>query len=824
VAVDTVPENVSALKAEVAVLNELLAVYERVMVEQSAKLEHTLQEYREARDAAHASEARLRDLVATINDWIWETNVEGVYTYASPRVRDLLGYEPEEVVGRTPFDLMPQEEAKRLAPVFEELLAAKKPALSLENTCTHKDGHLVILETSGTPFFAPDGTLMGYRGVDRDITERKQMEKVLRVSEERFRVISEGSPHGILMADSKTRQFLYANPCMRQLLGYTEKELLQLGVADIHPKDSLDHVASEFESQARGEKTLASELPCLRKDGTVFYADVTSSIVILDGGQECVEGFFVDVTARKQAEEALREETDRNEQILQNAMDGFFVTGIDGELRHVNPAFCNTVGYSREELLQMRIQDIECQETSAETRRHIAQILETGHDRFETKHRRKDGQIVDLEVSANIAGEADGRYFAVFARDITERIRAEKEILLKNALLETQREASIDGILVVDDDGQMTSFNRRFVQMWGIPEDVIAFGSDERALEAIGDKLADPEGFLNRVRYLYEHANEESRDEVPLRDGRTFDRYSAPVIGQDGSYHGRVWSFRDITERKDAEGRLRRYARELKRANEEVKQFAYIVSHDLRGPLINLKGFAAELRSACSTVDSHLAAALPHLNEEQQREVGALLHQDIPEALEFIGASVTQMDSFINAVLMLSRLGRRELSFEKVDLREVVQGALKTLAHQIKECQVRVTVGSLPEVIGDRTAMEQMVGNILTNALNYLEPGRPGEIEVGGEQQGAETTFFVRDNGRGIAESDMPKVFALFRRAGRQDVKGEGMGLTYAQTLVHRHGGYIRCDSELGVGTTFTVVLSNHPEEERAGNAPTATG
>jgi PAS domain S-box-containing protein len=573
VAADTVPENVSALKAEVAVLNELLAVQERVVIEQSAKLEHTLQELREAKDAANASEDWLRSLVETVNDWIWEMNAEGVYTYASPRVRDLLGYEPEEMVGKRFFDFMPQEEATILAAVHEELVASRMPVGPREATLIHRDGHLVSIEVSGVPFFAPDGSLTGYRGVDRDITARKQVEKALRGPQERYRVISEGSPHGILIADSEGRQFAYANPCMCRLLGYTEKELLQLGVADIHPQDSLGHVASDFESQARGETTLTAELPCLRKDGTVFYADVTAAPITLDGGQVCNVGFFADVTERKQAQE-----------------------------------------------------------------------------------------------------------------------------------------------------------------------------------------------------------------------------------------------------------KLQRYADDLERANEEVKQFAYIISHDLRGPLINLRGFTFELRSECATLDSLLTAALPHLDEEQQREATAALRQGIPQALEFIEASVARMDDFINAVLKLSRLGRNDLHFERVNLHDVVQSALDGLAHQIEERQVRVTVGRLPEVVGDRTAMEQIVGNILTNAVNYLEPGRPGEIEVAGERQGAETTFFVRDNGRGIAESDMPKVFALFRRAGKQDVKGEGMGLVYAQALAYRHGGYIRCDSELGVGTTFTVVLSNHPEEERAGNAPTAAG
>ena len=126
-----------------------------------------------------------------------------------------------------------------------------------------------------------------------------------------------------------------------------------------------------------------------------------------------------------------------------------------------------------------------------------------------------------------------------------------------------------------------------------------------------------------------------------------------------------------------------------------------------------------------------------------------------------------------------------------------------------------VNVGPLPEVVADRTALEQILGNLLTNAVLYLEPGRPGRIEVGGSRGPDETTFFVRDNGRGIAPEDMPKVFAPFRRAGKQDVKGEGMGLAYVRTLVRRHGGEIRCESQLGVGTTFTFTLPNSIEKEK---------
>jgi signal transduction histidine kinase len=257
------------------------------------------------------------------------------------------------------------------------------------------------------------------------------------------------------------------------------------------------------------------------------------------------------------------------------------------------------------------------------------------------------------------------------------------------------------------------------------------------------------------------------------------------------------------------EQRVRERTADLQMANEELKMFAYIVSHDLRAPLVNIKGFASELSIGLETIQALLAALSPHLTDEQRREITNALQEDIPEALEFINASVNRMDSLINAILKLSRLGRRELYIEPIEVETLVRAILETLAHQIEQRQVQLTIGSLPNVVVDKTALEQILANILSNAINYLEPGRPGKIELWGERDHKETTFHIRDNGRGIASADMPKVFELFRRAGKQDVPGEGMGLAYVRTLVRRHGGQIWCESELGVGTTFHFTISN---------------
>lgn len=146
-------------------------------------------QFAEAEEALRESRKRYQDLVESLSDWVWEVDGNAVYTYVSPKVRDLLGYGPEEVIGKTPFDLMPPAEARRVKEIFGPFAERHEPFHSLENVNRHKDGHLVVIETSGAPFFGKDGTFRGYRGVDREIGERKRVEAALRRNEERLRLV-----------------------------------------------------------------------------------------------------------------------------------------------------------------------------------------------------------------------------------------------------------------------------------------------------------------------------------------------------------------------------------------------------------------------------------------------------------------------------------------------------------------------------------------------------------------------------------------------------------------------------------------------------------
>lgn len=252
------------------------------------------------------------------------------------------------------------------------------------------------------------------------------------------------------------------------------------------------------------------------------------------------------------------------------------------------------------------------------------------------------------------------------------------------------------------------------------------------------------------------------------------------------------------------------YIEQVKENSEEVRSFAYIVSHDLRSPLVNLKGFSAEIGYSLDDLKKLLGPAINSLPEGQRAQAFVILDDDIPEALQFIGSSVERMDGQIQAVLKLSRLGRRELDWEQVNTATVVNQVLSTLQHQIQEKEIHLDVGALPVVEADAFALEQVFGNLLDNAVKYMAEV-PGQIQIWSSVGKHEVTFHIRDNGPGIDAVNIPKAFELFRRVGRSDSPGEGMGLAYVKTLVRRHGGRIWCESLLGKGSTFSFSLAIAP-------------
>jgi signal transduction histidine kinase len=246
----------------------------------------------------------------------------------------------------------------------------------------------------------------------------------------------------------------------------------------------------------------------------------------------------------------------------------------------------------------------------------------------------------------------------------------------------------------------------------------------------------------------------------------------------------------------------------LMAANEEIQRFAYIVSHDLRAPLVNVMGFTQELETAIGTVRGMVARAEAEAPALVTQEVRDAVAEDIPEAIGFIRSSTNRMDRLIGAILALSREGRRRLTAEQVQVGDLLEGLSSSLQHQFDAAGAELRLAPpFPALRTDRLALEQILGNLLDNAVKYLDPARPGRVLVRARREGGLHALDVIDNGRGIAARDHERVFELFRRSGPQDQKGEGIGLAHTRALARRMGGEIRLTSKLGEGSVFTLLL-----------------
>ena len=232
---------------------------------------------------------------------------------------------------------------------------------------------------------------------------------------------------------------------------------------------------------------------------------------------------------------------------------GIFVADNEGRYVGVNRAACQMSGYTEAELLNLSIPDFLAPEFLEKGMKMFERFQAEGSADDEIMARRKNGDTFWIHLSAvKIDNQA-----VSFCQDITERKQAEEELKFKNVILNTQQEASLDGILVVNEHEEIISFNQRFADIWEIPGDIMATQSSKKALNFSISKVVDPEEFVHRVHYLYENKQEKSHEEIALTDGRVLERYSAPMLGSDGQYYGRVWYFRDITERRNAEENIR---------------------------------------------------------------------------------------------------------------------------------------------------------------------------------------------------------------------------------------------------------------------------
>ena len=344
-------------------------------------------------------------------------------------------------------------------------------------------------------------------------------------------------------------RFLEVNPAFESMTGLCREEIIGKTVLDVLPD------TEPFWIERYGQVALTGSTDHFENYFRVL--DKFYEVTAYQNARGQFTTIIADITERKHAERAILDSERRYRNLYQYAQVALFETSLaDAKVVACNQRYCDIFGFaSVEEAIG---KDVLCLYAKAEEREEIKRILrEQGFikDRTVLFINQSSGREFLGQFSARIDPVRDIAEGSII--DVTDRKRAEEEITFKNVILSTEQETSPDGILIVNETGKILNYNQRFIEICGILEDVIASQSNEPTLQSVSEKLGDPEAFLARVTYLYVHKEEKTYEEIVLKDGRVLDRFSAPMFGAEGKYYGRVWYFRDITDRKRAEELLR---------------------------------------------------------------------------------------------------------------------------------------------------------------------------------------------------------------------------------------------------------------------------
>jgi signal transduction histidine kinase/CheY-like chemotaxis protein len=429
---------------------------------------------------------------------------------------------------------------------------------------------------------------------------------------------------------------------------------------------------------------------------------------------------------------------------------------------------------------------------------------------------KREGYLNQLTYTIDraIAYDRLDRLNAQLQAELAERKRAEEALRFQKMLLESQGEASIDGILNVDASGKIIWYNRRFSEMWGISQDLLQLRSDEVALQAVLGKLVDCDSFQKKIRDLYAQPDARSRDEIHLKDGRVFDRYSGPVTDERGDYLGRIWLFRDVTEERKLQASVAQSDRLA-----SMGMLAAGVAHEINNPLsyilYNLESLAEDIPRYATQLAKVRGALVGRLGEAGLRELLGNTMEVLDPA--FFSDVVVRFKDALGGTHRIKDIARGIGTFSRVeqdrvapvDLRYPIESAINITFNEIKYRASIVThFGTTSRVLASDGRLSQVFLNLLVNAAQAILEGdvEHNKISVRTWQEGNDIFAEVQDTGCGIPPENLQRIFDPFFTTKPVGV-GSGLGLNIVKNIITGYGGEIAVTSEVGKGARFVIRL-----------------
>ncbi len=754
--------------------------------------------------STNESRQQLAAIVESSEDGITGKTLDGVITSWNHGAERLYGYLASEVIGKPIAILVPPNRPNEVPQILDRIRRGEQVE-HYETVRIRKDGSRLTVSLTVSPIKDAAGRIVGASTIARNVTERKGMEEEVRAASLYARSLIEASLDP-LVTISPEGKITDVNEATELVTGVPRDRLIGSSFSD--------YFTEPRKAEAGYQKVLGEGLvrdyPLTIRHVSGRTIDVLYNATVYRNQAGEVQGVFAaarDITVRKRMEEELRAASLYARILIEASLDPLVTISPEGKITDVNQATELATGAPRDRLIGSDFSDYFTEPGKA--RAGYRKVLSDGLVRdYPLTIRRADGQTTDVLYNAvlyrNEAGQVQGVFAA--ARDVTERKRLEEELRVASLYARSLIEASLDPLVTISPEGQITDVNEATELVTGTPRDRL-IGSD------FSDYFTEPD--RARAGYRKVLSNGLVRD-YPLTirhtDGHTIDvLYNAVVYRNEaGQVEGVFAAARDVTDRKRAEAELARYrdhleelvqqrtselktandhlqrtTGELVRSNRELEQFAYVASHDLQEPLRAVTGYLGLLEQRLGQ----------QLDDHSRHQIAGAVQ------------GATRMHGLITDLLALSRVGTRGQTFKMADLNAVLDQALESLRASVDETGATVSRGPLPTLLVDANQMVQLLQNLVGNAIKFRGKRVP-EIQVDAREQADRWVLAVRDNGIGIEPRYFERIFMIFQRLHtRRFYPGTGIGLAVCKKIVERHGGTIWVESQPGQGSTFYFTV-----------------
>jgi PAS domain S-box-containing protein len=771
---------------------------------------------KKAEQALQKSEEMYRVLVETSPEAVTSTDLEGKILYASKQTLKRHGYKSEkELLGKGAYSLIAPEDREK---AIKNLQKTLKTGIirDLEYTLLKKDGTRFPGELSAALIRDASGNPTSFMAVTRDITMRKEAEQKLRESEKRFKAIFDNARDGMLLADVDGKKFLAGNKMICRMLGYNQEEIKNLGIMEIHPEKDLPYVLEQFEKQSRKEITLARNIPVKRKDGSIFYADISSSHIKLDD-KTYLLGIFRDITEHRQMQEALRKSEEKYRTIFENTGLAMVIIEEDTTLSLVNDKFERLSGYSQNEIEGKKSwtefvvkEDLERMKKYHRERRVDKA---SAPNNYEFRFIDRSGNIRDIFLSIAIIPGTKSSVGSLL--DITENRRAEEALRKSEAsLAEAQRIALLGS------------------WEWDIINDQI-IGS----LQFYRIFNMEPNEFGTRFQDLLNKVHPEDREFVEASLSKTFDkkrsftihyRISLPdgseriirkqaevIVNEAGKAIRMVGTVQDVTERMTLEQQLIQ--------SEKLASLGHLaagIAHEINNPLgfissnlSTLDEYVQDIKKYFSIIEEldntgksepdKLTGFLDKLLQEKEKLEIDLILDDIEKMKVETRDGINRISSLVRDLKRFAH--PMEESPQLANINELIDTSLNLVKNELKyKAKVIKDYEDIPSIKCYPQQLNQVFNNILINAAQATK--EKGEVGIKTFSEDESIYIQIKDNGEGIAKENITKIFDPFFTTKKVGI-GTGLGLSISLRIIEKHKGSINVQSTVGKGTTFTIKL-----------------